>query len=126
MSKYHLKSTYFIDIDGTLLEHIEDWENIENYETLKALPHAVSKTNLWYNRGDIIILTTARPEDLRDITIRQLDNAGIKYTKLLMDMGGGVRYLINDVPKKYGRDKAISYNVLRNVEGLERVEDIDE
>lgn len=124
--EWHLKNTYFIDIDGTLLEHIEDYENIEKYNTLRALPKAAEKTNKWYKNGDIIILTTARPERMRNITIEQLDNAGIKYHKLLMDLGGGIRYLINDVPKKYSRDKAISFNVLRNIEGLQNVDDNDE
>lgn len=112
--------TYFMDIDGTLLEHINDFENIHTYESLRALPGANSKTAEIHCRGDMIILTTARPESLREITVKQLKNAGVFYDILIMGVGAGNRILVNDYAenKPY---KAWAYNVLRNKEGIKHI-----
>jgi ribonucleotide monophosphatase NagD (HAD superfamily) len=115
-----MRSTYFIDIDGTLLEHIEDFENIDNYDSLRALPGAKEKTSKWHCEGHMIILTTARPESLRRLTEKQLRKAGVIYDMIIMGIGAGPRTLINDYQE--GKDqKAYSYNVLRNVEGIKNV-----
>ncbi len=110
-----MRKTYFIDIDGTILEHIEDFENITRYKTLPALPGAREKTVKWHCEGHMIILTTARPESLREITKEQLHNAGIVYDMLIMGIGAGERILINDYVKT---PKALAYNVLRNKDGI--------
>jgi hypothetical protein len=115
-----MRKTYFVDIDGTLLEHIEDFENIDRHESLKALPGAREKTAKWHCEGSMIILTTARPESIRKLTERQLQNAGVFYDMLLMGVGGGPRILINDY--EFDRPmKAFSYNVLRNVDGIKHI-----
>lgn len=118
---YAPRKTYFLDIDGTLLEHIDDFENIHQYETLEALPKAKEKTIEWHCNGHLIILTTARAESLRKLTEKQLENAGIVYDILLMGLGAGQRILVNDVVDNYKESKAISYNVCRNIEGLANI-----
>lgn len=119
---YTPRKTYFLDIDGTLLEHVEDFENIYKYTELKALPGAKEKTVQWHCEGHMIILTTARSESLRAITELQLHNAGIIYDVLLMGLGAGERILVNDIQKntstRYYPPKAIAYNVTRNEEGI--------
>jgi len=115
-----VSDTYFLDIDGTLLEHISDWENIHKYESLPALPKAKEKTAYWHCQGHKIVLTTARCESLRELTKKQLDNAGIFYDHLIMGIGAGTRYLVNDYPEN-GRHKAWAYNVVRNKEGLSNI-----
>jgi uncharacterized HAD superfamily protein len=117
-----MRKTYFIDIDGTLLEHIEDFENIHKYDNLKTLPGAAAKTTQWHCEGHMIILTTARAESLRDITKTQLSNAGIIYDILLMGIGAGERILINDYKNSsFPTKKAFSYNVQRNIEGIKDI-----
>ena len=110
-----MRKTYLIDVDGSILEHIEDFENITRYKTLPALPGAKEKTVKWHCEGHMIILTTARPESLREITKEQLHNAGIVYDMLIMGIGAGARILINDYVRE---PKAFAYNILRNKDGI--------
>lgn len=114
------RNTYFIDIDGTILEHLPNFLDVLSTETIKALPQAAEKIMQFHCRGDMVILTTARPESLRKITEIQLANASIAYDRLIMGIGQGRRIVVNDVPE--GIDtKATAYNVLRNVDGLSNV-----
>jgi len=112
--------TIFCDIDGTLCEHnVPSLTSNPDYK-LKILPGTVEKLLEWDKKGYLIILTTGRKESLRDVTIKQLQNAGIFYDKLIMGIGGGVRVLIND-KKNNGQITAISYNMDRN----QGIKDID-
>ena len=108
---------YFIDIDGTLLHYPPNFKDSINTEYLEALPGASEKTIKWHCEGYQIILVTARPECLREITEKQLKNAMIVYDRLIMGIGSGERYLINDYATGTC-GKAYAYNVERNIEGL--------
>ena len=60
------------------------------------------------------MLTTARPETLRNHTEFELKNNNIKYHQLVMGIERGPRYLINDMdPEKEG-DRAIGINLNRD------------
>lgn len=122
MNIYLPRRTYFLDIDGTLLKHVKDFENIHQYPTLEALPQAKEKTNEWHCQGHMIILTTARAESLRLLTETQLQNAGIVYDLLLMGIGAGPRIVVNDIECESSENKAFSYNVVRNIDGLSNVD----
>ena len=65
----------------------------------------------------MIILTTARPEYLREHTEKQLTKNGIPYHKLIMQIERGPRYLINDMDPNKPGERAIAINVVRN-EGI--------
>jgi hypothetical protein len=58
-------------------------------------------------------LTTGRKESLRKVTEQQLTEAGIFYNYLIMGIGGGTRYLIND-NKPEGTESAFAINLERN------------
>ena len=62
----------------------------------------------------MIILTTARPEDLREHTELELTKNGIPYHKLIMQIERGPRYLINDMDPNNPGDRAIAINVKRD------------
>lgn len=109
------RRTYFLDIDGTLLEYTLTFDEAMVAPELPATPMAKEKTQEWHCRGDLIVLTTARPESARPITELQLHNAGIIYDRLIMGLGAGIRILVNDYRVT---TKAYAYNVKRNVEGL--------
>lgn len=65
----------------------------------------------------MIILTTARPEYLRDHTIKELESHEIPYDRIIMQIERGPRFLINDTdPEKPGR-RATGINLIRD-EGL--------
>lgn len=109
--------TIFCDIDGTLVNHpgYPEIENLPN-ETheLKLLPNTLKKLWEWDRAGYNIILTTGRRESMRTATEKQLTKAGIIYDQLIMGLGGGKRYLIND-RKPYGtEDYAYAINLTRN------------
>jgi hypothetical protein len=80
---------------------------------MELLNGTVDKLLEWEKRGYRIILLTGRKESLRDVTIKQLSEVGIFYDQLIMGVGGGTRYLINDC-KPDGEDSAYAINVERN------------
>ena len=109
--------TIFCDIDGTLFVHNGNVTNQILKETLELLPNSLEAINHWEKLGYNIILTTGRKESCRQITEKQLNNAGIHYDQLIMGIGGGVRVLINDKKDQKNQNDnntAYSINVVRN------------
>ena len=106
------KETYFVDIDGTIFVY-------RKFETYKSTDAEVIKESKQYlqqvkDRGHMIILTTARPEDMREHTIKELNINGIPYDRLIMGIERGPRYLINDMDPNNPGKRAIAINVNRN------------
>ncbi len=89
--------TIFSDIDGTLIEQVR-FEDL-NPNVVNVLPGVAEKMNEWYEAGHYIVLTTARPENLREVTKLQMENAGIRYHQLVMGIGREERILINNNSK---------------------------
>jgi|TARA_B110000438_G_scaffold132806_1_gene128793 ribonucleotide monophosphatase NagD (HAD superfamily) len=108
-------NTYFCDIDGTIFKY----RKFETYKTSapEVIPTTLEFLEVVKEQGHMIILTTARPEDLREHTIKELDDSKVPYDRLLMGIERGPRYLINDMdPNKPGK-RAIAMNLIRN-EGI--------
>lgn len=113
------KSTIFCDIDGTIFVY----RKFANYTTEEAqvIPSTLEYLQQQKAEGNMIILTTARPESLYLHTVAELEKNSIPYDKLIMGIERGPRYLINDMdPDKPGL-RAIAYNLIRN-EGISNVE----
>ena len=112
--------TIFCDIDGTLVFHHGDMN-----KQLTQKPSLLEGTNKtlvdWDRKGYNIILTTGRRESLRNITEKQLEELGIFYDQLIMGIGGGDRYVINDLKPDSDRPTAYAINITRN-KGLSDVE----
>jgi len=108
MKKY---CTIFCDIDGTLFEY----RKFETYMNTKPeiITSTVNSINKAFNEGHHIVMTTARPEYLREHTIKELKEAHINYHKLVMEIGRGTRILINDKENPLV-DRAYGINVVRN------------
>ena len=106
------KHTYFCDIDGTIFKY----RKFETYTTSDAEPimSTVDKLNEWYDDGHMIILTTARPEDMREHTIKELVNNSIPFDRLIMGIERGPRYLINDMDPNKPGERAIALNLQRD------------
>ena len=105
--------TIICDIDGTLIKH-----NKPNISALKSnipelLDGTLDKLNEWEYKGYNIILLTGRKESMRQVTEEQLSYLGIYYDQLIMGVGGGARYLINDC-KPDGKEFAFAVNIERN------------
>ena len=106
------KNTYFVDIDGTIFVY----RKFETYESSEAQVIKSTKQYLQQvkDEGHMIILTTARPESLRDHTVYELSKYNIPYDRLIMGIERGPRYLINDLSPKEPGDRAIAINLERD------------
>ena len=111
--------TIICDIDGTLVKHTNPHEASKPGYKMEVLDGTIEKLLEWEKNGYRIVLLTGRKESLRSTTIAQLSEAGIFYDQLIMGVGGGVRYLIND-SKPDGTIAAVAVNVVRN-EGIEKI-----
>ena len=106
------KETYFVDIDGTIFKY----RQFETYETSKAEVIIDTKVYLQQKRdgGHMIILTTARPESMREHTKYELSLNNIPYDRLIMGIERGPRYLINDMDPNKPGERAIAINLTRD------------
>ena len=106
------KNTYFCDIDGTILKY----RKFETYETSKAEPiqSTIDYLNKASEEGHMIILTTARPEYLRDHTIVELHENYVPYDRLIMEIERGPRFLINDMDPNNPGKRAVAINLERD------------
>ena len=106
------KNTYFVDIDGTIFVY----RKFETYTTSEAQVIKSSKQYLQKvkDEGHMIILTTARPESLREHTQYELSKNNIPYDRLIMGIERGPRYLINDMDPSKPGERAIAINVIRD------------
>lgn len=105
--------TIICDIDGTLVEHVNPATAANLSHDIKLLHGTLEKLMEWEANGYKIILLTGRKESMRNVTETQLSKVGIFYDQLIMGVGGGVRYLINDY-KPSGEESAFAINVKRN------------
>lgn len=113
------KRTVFCDIDGTVFKY----RKFEEIKSTKAelTPGALEKLKRWKRDGCMIIFTTARPEEYRDHTVKELLLNDIPWDKLVMGIERGPRYLINDFdPAKPKQIRAIAYSIPRD-KGLKRI-----
>ena len=115
------KSQYkclFVDIDGTLITnsshhfppYVGSGEPIENnIDYLAEL----------YEQGRAkIVLTTSRPERLRQITITELQTKGIPYDELVMGLPHCQRVIINDFARSNPYPSCKAINIPRNTDEL--------
>lgn len=107
-------ATIFCDIDGTLVKHSKPTDSQRSDHKLELLEGTLDKLLEWDKFGYNIILTTGRKESLRKVTEKQLEEAGIIYDMLIMGIGGGKRYLINDLKSYSEEHYAVAINLERN------------
>ena len=110
-------STYFVDIDGTLLKYRKfDKLAIEQAEPIEEI---VSFINRRYDGGDHVVIVTARPKQFRQFTIDELVRCGIKFHQLVMGVERGTRYIINDRDPEFPEEnRAVGVNIYRNNEKI--------
>ena len=108
--------TYFVDIDGTLIKY-RPFDQIETVAP-EAITSVLDLIKSKYEEGAHIVITTARPSELELFTKQELEKIGVKYHQLVMGIGRGTRYIINDRdPQAPEIDRAVGINLTRN-EGL--------
>ena len=112
MKKY---KTIFCDIDGTIFKY----RPFESYEVHEAqlTPGTAARLTQWKAEGHMIVLTTARPESLREYTHAELKKHAIPWDQLVMGIERGPRYLINDESPSRAGPRATAISLKRD-EGL--------
>jgi len=111
----------FCDIDGTLVKKVDPCIAHHPNHKMELLPGVKEKLLEWDRKGYYIILTTGRKESFREVTKNQLAEVGIFYDHLIMGIGGGKRYLINDTKPDSDEKTAFAITVKRN-KGIGEVE----
>ena len=94
-----MNKTWFIDIDGTLVRHIDNCVIAEG-DSEELLPYAVEFLEGIKERGDCIVLTTARLEQDRTVTCRMLKEFGLVYDQIIFGIGSQERIIVNDIKPK--------------------------
>ena len=112
------KNTIFCDIDGTIFKY----RKFETYKTSQAEPIQSTIQYLQKQKedGHMIILTTARPEDMFEHTCKELAEHGVPYSRLILGIERGPRFLINDTDPDSPGQRAIGINLERD-KGMEYV-----
>jgi hypothetical protein len=111
-----MRKGLFLDIDGCMMWNGgEDTTEIainlmENKQ--KVIEGTREKIAEWREKGYFIIITTGRPESLRELTKEQLLKAGIAYDRMICGVPQD-RHLINDINSR-GNDTAHAHNLVRN------------
>lgn len=87
---------WLFDLDNTLVK-----TDGSNYKDSTPIPKAIAKVRAYKERGDHIIIMTARgassKTDWREFTAKQLDDFGIPYDQLIVGLKpGGVDYFVDD------------------------------
>lgn len=113
--------TIFCDIDGTLIFHSPPTQLARRSHSVILLEGTLEKLEEWDKKGYNIILTTGRKESMRHVTVQQLSEIGILYDQLIMGIGGGDRYLINDRKPNKSNNTAHAINLTRN-KGIKEVD----
>ena len=111
------KSQYkclFVDIDGTLVTNSS--HHFPPYVgTGKPLEENINYLVQLHESGKArIVLTTSRPERLRELTLTELETKGIPYDYLVMGLPHWQRVLINDFAKSNPYPSAAAINMPRN------------
>ena len=102
-----------MDIDGTLIKY-RPFDQIETVAP-EAITSVLDLIKTKYEEGAHIVITTARPSELELFTKQELEKIGVKYHQLVMGIGRGTRYIINDKdPQAPEVDRAVGINLIRN------------
>jgi hypothetical protein len=110
--------TLFCDVDGTLIKNSGQYF-VPRWGTQPPLEDNVAHLKKLHKGGRIqIILTTTRPETFRELTEKQLKEAGIPYDKLVLGLWHGQRVVINDYAKTNPFPSAVAVNLKRNADDL--------
>jgi hypothetical protein len=106
-------STYFVDIDGTIVKY----RKFDYLLETKAEPiqEVIDNINEEYEKGSHIVITSARPIEYLDFTKKELELLGIKYHQIVLGIGRGTRFLLNDIdPEKPTVKRAVGVNLIRD------------
>lgn len=115
------KSQYrclFVDIDGTLVTNssVHFPPYVGNGESLQ---NNIDHLNSLHKSGKVkIVLTTSRPNYMRELTIKELNEKGVMYDELITGLPHCKRVIINDFAKSNPYPSCEAINIPRNSDNL--------
>ncbi|MBF0405524.1 MAG: hypothetical protein HQL00_16370 [Nitrospirae bacterium] len=117
-------STIFVDLDGVLMKNSGQYFD-PLWGTASGIKENIGVINKLYNTGRVnIIITTARKETYKAITIRQLQEAGICYHQIIFGIFHSKRVIINDYSRTNPFKSCDAINIKRDSADLrEMLED---
>tara|TARA_R110001606_G_scaffold8553_5_gene37665 strand:- start:10004 stop:10990 length:987 start_codon:yes stop_codon:yes gene_type:complete len=111
-------NTLFVDIDGTLVTNssIQFPPYVGSGEPLTLNIQYLREE---YEQGKVyIILTTSRPEFLRETTVKEMERHNMPYDQLVMGLPHCKRTVINDFAKSNTYPSCDAINIPRNHDNL--------
>jgi hypothetical protein len=111
--EYNNKPTYFCDIDGTIIETLQDY--YDDYTPLRSNIDAIKRE---IGRGSKVIFCTARSKEFETITRLMLNDLGFKSCELIMNVHHSKRILINDFANTNRFPTASAINLPRDSDTL--------
>jgi hypothetical protein len=113
---YREYEVIFCDIDGVLFENAGEYCGTPWGEN-QPIQENINKINRKYEKCEII-LTTARPLSYKDITEKQLIDAGVMYDRILFDVMSR-RTIVNDFSRTNPYPSCRAVNLPRNANNLQ-------
>ena len=102
-----LDHTWIIDLDGSIVKHNGySFGKDELFPEVKEFFDKLPK-------DDYVIILTSRKEEVKDMTIKFLEDNNIRFNQIIFNLPYGERILINDM-KESGLTTAYSVNLKRN------------
>jgi len=115
--------TIFVDLDGCIIKGAAPRAWQLPFELLPGVHETFMR---WWEAGSHIVIVTGRLECARAWTEGELARLGIFYHQLVMGVGSGTRYLVNDTkPYDPVRPTAVAVNLLRD-DGLANIEEFED
>ena len=112
--------TLFVDLDGTLVESSGKYKPPYWGDT-PSIKKNVEFLNKLYDTGKVyVIITTARPSEAKEETLKQLEREGILYHDIIFNLFHANRTIINDYGSSNPYPTCDAVNIPRNSNSLER------
>lgn len=114
-------STLFVDLDGVVVLNSAQYAS-PYWGTTDGIQENIDVLNRLHDTGRVhIVVTTARKEDHREVTIEQLDRVGMKYDSIIFGLPHGKRIVINDYAPSNPFKSCDSVNIRRNSTDLKEM-----
>mgnify|MGYP003440041575 FL=1 len=107
-------TTLFVDLDGVLVLNSGQFTE-PKWGTTDSIEENVAVLNRLHETGKVhLVITTARKEEYRDVTIEQLDKIGMRYDSIVFGLPHGKRIVVNDYAPSNPFKSCDSINIKRN------------
>jgi len=113
-SSSNLKNTYFVDIDGVLMNNTGRYGSKNWYNTLEPIESNVSVIKKLSDQGHEIVFITSRSSDALTPIKNFLESREIRYKTILSDCLHSKRIIVNDFANSNPFPSCLAINVPRN------------